>query len=729
MYDRVNALQAVLIGVVYVNVANLAPAIVVEENFPLEATDKCPGATGVLHLRLRTQPDMLAKPRGVRMGKRRSSMFPSTAVKEGDLFVRRSTAALDADGVPIFDRRHFVLTKEQLNFYVSATFMKKLDQVHLLSEDIMGDGGLTLATCWDYEDAVKGNSATDTTMKVLETFRPWEETSLALVSEKRNKTVVLSEKERKASLMMFRKICQASGVMPTLRIDLYAADGLKKVCNPYVIFSVVGQATQEQQMMGMADALEPTVSGYQISTDAPQWNESFALQNLTLTDGAALKCLIYSKRQSDSSTGGYRGNRRRMSSAHEAAGDHDEYLGTVLLPLNDMAKVTITPNDDMQQMQVANTDAQEGVWYDLVARKNADGDGATDSDEDEDEAADAVGALGGNESGNATTHGRIRLRLRLVRPESLFETAKAEAEKLAAAGSLAGSAASVPLEDELEAYFGLRCAFTGADYYCWAGTSSNRRAWVKEFRRVVKQAEEHLAAKKKFMEVAQREAEVEETKAVVELEKAKVTKTEEEVKDYAAKVEERKAALEVQFQLKELMNDMVTRVEERIAAEKPKRGDGLDETKLTELVKQMAEVERQREELEERKREHAESVRAQLESGGAPQATEAEGGYIDWLKKKMMRSQTGIDEDELNWQFAVDQKQVGNAFLHAEQVRSMFVNLYVGPFSRSLRILMLLSSFGAVYHNYGTYFAFSRKKPTPKRSMAKRLQKPTFLIA
>lgn len=51
---------------------------------------------------------------------------------------------------------------------------------------------------------------------------------------------VLSEKERKFSLIMFRKICNASGVLPTLRIDLYAGDQLKSTCNPYVVFQVKG---------------------------------------------------------------------------------------------------------------------------------------------------------------------------------------------------------------------------------------------------------------------------------------------------------------------------------------------------------------------------------------------------------------------------------------------------------------------------------------------------------
>ena len=41
-------------------------------------------------------------------------------------------------------------------------------------------------------------------------------------------------------------------------------------------------------------------------------------------------------------------------------------------------------------------------------------------------------------------------------------------------------------------------------------------------------------------------------------------------------------------------------------------------------------------------------------------------GYVDWLKKKMMRAQTGMNEDELDWEFKVDNKQVGNSFLHAE---------------------------------------------------------------
>ena len=105
---------------------------------------------------------------------------------------------------------------------------------------------------------------------------------------------------------------------------------------------------------------------------------------------------------------------------------------------------------------------------------------------------------------------------------------------------------------------------------------------------------------------------------------------------------------------------------------------GLDEAKVQEIMKQMREVERQKEELEEQKRKHAEHVKAQAEAAAAHREATAGGGmgmampggdgsgYVDWLKKKMMRAQTGMNEDELDWEFKVDNKQVGNSFLHAE---------------------------------------------------------------
>jgi hypothetical protein len=92
---------------------------------------------------------------------------------------------------------------------------------------------------WDYEGAHR-ETPDEKTMTVVENFRPWEEKSQAKAEQKRMQTTVLSEKERKHSLIMFRKICQASGVLPTLRIDLYAGDKLKSVCNPYVVFEVKG---------------------------------------------------------------------------------------------------------------------------------------------------------------------------------------------------------------------------------------------------------------------------------------------------------------------------------------------------------------------------------------------------------------------------------------------------------------------------------------------------------
>jgi len=65
------------------------------------------------------------------------------------------------------------------------------------------------------------------------------------------------------------------------------------------------------------------------------------------------------------------------------------------------------------------------------------------------------------------------MRLRLVRPESEAELAKA-----AAAGP-ATTEINVRLEDELEGFFGFRCSFTGRDMLAWGGNSGQRRAWYE----------------------------------------------------------------------------------------------------------------------------------------------------------------------------------------------------------------------------------------------------------
>jgi hypothetical protein len=101
----------------------------------------------------------------------------------------------------------------------------------------------------------------------------------------------------------------------------------------------------------------------------------------------------------------------------------------------------------------------------------------------------------------------------------------------------------------------------------------------------------------------------------------------------------------------------------------------VDEAKVQELMRQMADVERQRQELEGQKKAHEEKVKEEQEklkqqgngsnlgagaAAGAAAAAGADGGYVDWLKKLMMRGAgVGMDEDELNWQFMVDKKQVG----------------------------------------------------------------------
>lgn len=95
----------------------------------VKPSEKFPLATGMCLIRIRIDPVLGAKARsgGGRADKRRQSMFPSTAIKEGELYVK------DKGSEGPWKQRHFVLTKEQLNYYEDATSMKKLDQVHLLT--------------------------------------------------------------------------------------------------------------------------------------------------------------------------------------------------------------------------------------------------------------------------------------------------------------------------------------------------------------------------------------------------------------------------------------------------------------------------------------------------------------------------------------------------------------------------------------------------------------------
>ena len=448
----------------------------------------------------------------------------------------------------------------------------------------------------------------------------------------------------------------------------------------------------------------PTVSGYQIATDAPHWNESFAMQNLILNDDDALLCLLYTKGQggdSDSSddeedffdSGG------ELDSS-EVIGKNDEFLGFIYLPLNDMAAVTITVDNDINQMQVANTDCKDGVWYDIFLPK-----GLAEKDK--------PGSQGGHDANNmaighrttqlrssavgkrpedvrrlvgdlrefgATAVGRLRLRLRLVRPDThnsgssiggnremaLLDTPsggagysggiinKSKSNQLVALEQL-------PLEDELEGYFGLRCSFLRKDFHFWAGSGSNRRAWVKELQRVIRHAEEVRAHKKDQQLLLERHKSFEEQRTIVAKSKAEIEKQKKEV-------EHKKAQMMLKFEIKELMDDLVARVEERITEEMPVRADGgIDEKKVQEIMKQMREVELQKEELELQKKAYAEQVKAQLEAGMTTSNDPESDGYVDWLKRKMMRAQAGMNEDELNWEYAVDNKQVGNSYLHAEE--------------------------------------------------------------
>ena len=102
------------------------------------------------------------------------------------------------------------------------------------------------------------------------------------------------------------------------------------------------------------------MSGYQIATNAPQWNESFALQNLELNDGAALRCLVYSREQGGDSDSDCEDEDDFFDGGDNdedtrGIGKNDTFLGVMYLPLNDMAAVTITNDNDINQMQVANT--------------------------------------------------------------------------------------------------------------------------------------------------------------------------------------------------------------------------------------------------------------------------------------------------------------------------------------------------------------------------------------
>ena len=135
VYDEKGFGPKELMGVVRLKLTDFAPAITDEDFFPVESTDRCPSATGMCRVRLRVVPTLgsrtLAGGFGGgmrdgtgRMRKRRTSMFPSTAIKEGSLYVRIGGE---------WKSRHCVLTKEQLNFYEDSSSMKKLDQIHLLT--------------------------------------------------------------------------------------------------------------------------------------------------------------------------------------------------------------------------------------------------------------------------------------------------------------------------------------------------------------------------------------------------------------------------------------------------------------------------------------------------------------------------------------------------------------------------------------------------------------------
>lgn len=181
----------------------------------------------------------------------------------------------------------------------------------------------------------------------------------------------------------------------------------------------------------------------------------------------------------------------------------------------------------------------------------------------------------------------------------------------------------------------------------------------------------------------------------LEDQKNQVQRSEAQVKERAEEVLQRQKELELQFEVKEVINDIVARVEERSLAEDKSIKDGLDEEKVQELMRQMQEVERQKDELD-KQRLAVSKAAFDGGSGGPPPPPGGgggeDGGYIDWLKKQMMRSNPGQDEDELNWQFAVDNKQVGSqhTFLHLFLI-SFHLPLFLSPLHLPLATLFLCS--------------------------------------
>ena len=204
--------------------------------------------------------------------------------------------------------------------------------------------------------------------------------------------------------------------------------------------------------------------------------------------------------------------------------------------------------------------------------------------------------LGDPRNSGAPVVGRIRLRLRLVRPDTHHDASKKNA-MMSPSGAAAGGAFSngnaamamgggnqlvaleqLPLEDELEGYFGMRCSFTRKDYHFWAGNGSNRRAWIKELQRVTKHAEEVYAHKKEQLALLEQHKSFEQQKNIV-------AKNQAEVEQQKRDVEIKKTEMLLKFELKELIDDLVARVEERIAEELPVRSDGgIDEKKVQELM-------------------------------------------------------------------------------------------------------------------------------------------------
>lgn len=121
---------------------------------------------------------------------------------------------------------------------------------------------------------------------------------------------------------------------------------------------------------------------------------------------------------------------------------------------------------------------------------------------------------------------------------------------------------------------------------------------------MIVQSEEAYATKQQAIDLMMRQNSIEAAKS-------DVARSAAEVQAHAEEVKQRQVNLELQFEIKEVINDMVSRIEERAAPAKLAKGE-IDEEKVQEMMRQMAEVERQREELEEQRRVHEENMKQRV---------------------------------------------------------------------------------------------------------------------